>query len=59
MISDQLADQTRQAIAEALDRLQAMTLLSEQLETQISDTAEIVRSLSGLLEQLVDQGNQP
>jgi two-component sensor histidine kinase len=59
MISDQLAAQTREAIAEALDRLQAMTLLSEQLETQIAETAAIVRSLSGLLEQLVDQGNAP
>lgn len=58
MISDELANQTREAIAEALDRLQTTTLLVEQLETQVSETARFVRSLSSLLEELVAQGKE-
>ena len=58
MISDELANQTREAIAEALDRLQTTTLLVERLETQISETARFVRSLSGLLEELVAQARE-
>ena len=59
MIPDQLADQTREAIAEVLDRLQATTLLATQLETQIAETADLVRSLSNTLEQLVSGEREP
>ncbi|HEY9908058.1 MAG TPA: hypothetical protein V6D18_10720 [Thermosynechococcaceae cyanobacterium] len=53
MLPDELASQTREAIAEALDCLQVTTLLVEQLQTQVADAAERVRSLSNLLEEIV------
>ena len=59
MIPEQLVNQTREAIAEALDHMQVTALLVEQLETQVTETAGIIRSLSDLLEQLVAPAREP
>jgi hypothetical protein len=55
---EQFESQVREAIDQALNQLQAATLLSAQLETQISETGRSVQDLSRSIETFITEQRQ-